>query len=916
MSKVKKPAEHTHTAPASQQRFPLNIVSFYQEKAPVKHNLQTQFAVINESHTTLQELLKSDSLSADGYTMILFQHALNLHFTDNAIKEIASGKLNNDVILFTSNDKNKLSEELISGYKNSEIKSPLVIISNQLLLEHPINLESKYDFLYSLEKVATSWTNVATDHADKTEIGKMSVVGRMKQSVSWYLGKNSFQKPWIWVFIICSLVALFAMPTLSRNAGISGDEFTQYEWADTAIIPYYTDGNKAALTDPKKLMYLYGSSFDTFTAVVARITGTDDVYRMRHFWNAIFGFFCFFFTSLIIKRLTGSYLWASIGLILLFFTPRLLGDAYNNPKDIPFALGYAMALYYALKYFATGGRKSNSHLIGLILGISLANSIRIGGLVLLPIVALIAGVEYIRSIGLPSFLRLKWTGFRKLLFQFSGIAIASYFLGILFWPFGIEDPFTNPFKALSEFTNFGATLRQLFEGKLYDSDLLPRYYLVKYIVITMPIVSLAGIAIFIAMALKSGKAIKAEVWYVVFAAVFPVAYIWIQKSNVYGGLRQILFVIPLLVAIAVTGFYLLQKAFSKQKWALAGIPAASLLLASPAVNHVVKNHPLEYIYFNELIGGVNGAYGYYEMDYYLSGLKQSSEWFLENVARKNPDKKYIVNSYGMDHVKYYCRNDKNVKVGFTRYDDRSEKTWDYTIFYNAYLDKERLLGGQYPPVGTVFTPTVDGKPMGLVIKRPSNEDFEGYQADRAGNFRLAIEKYKSYLNKDPKSNEVYFYLAGAYANVNNLDSAIWAAKKSLELYPEYSRSLFALNEFYMNKQDYDNAIKMIDKYLESRPKDSDAWMIKCQNLAQKGDLNSALEALHKAIEIMPQDARLYQLGAKIYQAQKDNLNLQQYYEASQIYTAKDMETQQKALTAIQGIYMSITGNELDLNKFK
>jgi hypothetical protein len=38
-----------------------------------------------------------------------------------------------------------------------------------------------------------------------------------------------------------------------------------------------------------------------------------------------------------------------------------------------------------------------------------------------------------------------------------------------------------------------------------------------------------------------------------------------------------------------------------------------------------------------VVGNTEGAYGQYEMDYYLAGLRQSSEWFLENVARKNPN---------------------------------------------------------------------------------------------------------------------------------------------------------------------------------------------------------------------------------------------------------------------------------------
>ena len=31
---------------------------------------------------------------------------------------------------------------------------------------------------------------------------------------------------------------------------------------------------------------------------------------------------------------------------------------------------------------------------------------------------------------------------------------------------------------------------------------------------------------------------------------------------------------------------------------------------------MLLNHPYEYIYYNQLVGGLNGAYGNYETDYY------------------------------------------------------------------------------------------------------------------------------------------------------------------------------------------------------------------------------------------------------------------------------------------------------------
>lgn len=47
---------------------------------------------------------------------------------------------------------------------------------------------------------------------------------------------------------------------------------------------------------------------------------------------------------------------------------------------------------------------------------------------------------------------------------------------------------------------------------------------------------------------------------------------------------------------------------------------------------MAKNHPNDYVYFNELVGGLHGAYGDYETDYYYNALKKGDGWFKKNVV--------------------------------------------------------------------------------------------------------------------------------------------------------------------------------------------------------------------------------------------------------------------------------------------
>jgi len=745
-----------------------------------------------------------------------------------------------------------------------------------------------------------------------------------------------------WLFIGIAALGLLHITSTSQKAGISGDEFIQHEYG-RVIANYHLNkigmgmpidtlalkGQKmntiakafpekgadiATLEDPDKLMHLYGSSFDTFNSLLIHWFDIENYMEFRHFWNAVFGWLIFVFTALIARRLTkGNWIWASIAFLLVYFTPRIFGEALNNPKDIPFALGYIMSLYYALKVYRNFPHFRTWDLVGLVFGIGLGISIRIGGLLFVGVTGVYMGLKFIESIGIKEFIGFKWKGLTNWISTFAGVALVAYLIGIYVWPYGWESPIDNPMKALSAFTDFQVSLRQLFDGVLYDSDNLPPYYLSKYILITLPIGILLGIGLWIISTTVKRKSFTNEEFLLFFAAVFPIFYIYSQGSSVYGGLRHILFTLPGFVLIGTLGYYKISKWLPKPN--TLG-PVLALLPAILPISFVLKNQNLSYMYFNETIGGIDGAYGNYELDYYLASLKPSSEYLAEEVLSKNPDKEFKIVSYGMDQVKYYLRNHPNAKVGFTRFDDRSEKSWDYSIFYNAYMDQHRLQNGYYPPIGTVYAPEVDGKAVGCVVKRPSLLDYEGIQAlIKENNNDKAIALLKSYSEIDSISSEVWFYLANAYANKNNDDSAIFYAQKSTHVFKENSRTLFLTYQIHMRNNRTKEAIATMETYIKSRPKDPDGYIMKGQAQLYAKEYYAAIETVQKAIPFNPFDERIYGIGAQCYQSLKDNANTQLWYKAAMLKQAKTQQEQGESIRNIQTIYQNATGEEMDLNKY-
>ena len=843
--------------------------------------------------------------------------------------------------------KNKRITESLLGITAADFQCKFLIINADCLVQIASELtqiKSMVELIFLCNKTTTlEQTLELQSQATPMKLLDM-MTQKWKIASTYYITSNKNLHRW--AFLVISLFSLIFMTQMSKTASISGDEFTQYTYSKL-IANYYLesigeaipiDTNElkgqrmptlakafptmgagvATIKDPDRVMHVYGSSFDTFTTILGYYLDVDDQMQFRHWWNSVFGFFCILFTALVVRRLTqGSWAFAWLSFLIMLLMPRFFGDAMNNPKDVPFALGYIMSLYYAIRMFQNWPQFRWNNALGLVLSTALGISVRIGGLLSVAFFIMYAGLKFIEHIGFKQFTSLKWKGFGALFIATIAIGLGSYLLGISPWPYGIDQPFTNPLEALKEFTNYSVSLRQLFEGKLYDSDMLPLYYLRKYLLITTPMAVMFGLGCFALLVYSNRKRFTNEIFLILFAAIFPIVYIYIQKSQVYGGIRQILFTLPCFVTIAVVGYQWFGDLLSRLNKKLQLLPTliALALLVMPT-KFILANHPVSYSYFNEIFGGTAKAYGEFEMDYYLASLRPSAEWFLKNVARKHPEKKYEVLTYGMDHVKYYCRNDKNVHVGYSRFDDRSSKDWDYCIFYNAYFDKSRLNSGEFPPKGTVYQQMVDGVPAGLVIERPSHDDFKGIKAiENDTAYAQAAILLENYLKIDPARSEVRFYLSSAYIGMGNIEKAILAVKEARKYYPEYSRACFAQFQYLMDVKRYDEAIEVVSQYLDSRPRDGEAYLMKAQAQMSKGDITSGLETLKVAVEVNPMDYRVYNLGAQAFQMMKDASNYNMWLQASTLGSASNQNDFQTAVQAVMMIYEEITGKPLDTKKY-
>jgi hypothetical protein len=386
--------------------------------------------------------------------------------------------------------------------------------------------------------------------------------------------KHFFEKnkknPWFWAFFTLITVTLFALPIMSKDAGNSGDEDGFQVPQGRNIVNYFkTNGEDTTCMSFQNLKY-YGSSPDVIAEYWNRTFKVEDISQTRHIFNSLYGWLALLFAGLT-AYLIGGWRAGVLTVLLLFFSPRFLGHSFNNSKDIPFAAAVMAAIYFMTLFFKQFPKVKIYTLILLTLFIAFAISVRIGGVLLYAYFGLFGLIFLIidyrknrvpgskvkstpspRRRGKFSILNSQ---FFKLLLYGLGVAIVSYFLGILLWPYALQSPIKNPLEAFGEMSNFAIGIRQLFEREIQWSDMLPWYYTPKFVLITIPIAVIAGLLLFFAFLWKDKKNYF-NYFIIFFTFFFPIFWIVYTNANVYGGWRHSLFAYPPMVVAAGLGFNL------------------------------------------------------------------------------------------------------------------------------------------------------------------------------------------------------------------------------------------------------------------------------------------------------------------------------------------------------------------------
>lgn len=715
------------------------------------------------------------------------------------------------------------------------------------------------------------------------------------------------------LFFGLTILTLFLLPALSFDYNVTWDEPEDQKYFEKVLNYFVTFGSDKSCLDMsvnihKHLIY-YGPFVNLLCAFIYKYLSPFGLYETRHIIIALFGFLAILFTALTAQRIAG---WrnAVIAFLFILLTPFFFGSSMNNQKDIPFAAFNIISFYFILRLMEQLPNPRFRTIFMLIIAIGITMSIRVAGLLMFAYLGLFMGlywIWYFRKEGAKAATKL----FGKFLKLGIVIFLFAYLIGIAFWPYAIQNPITGPFTALSQFEQFSLVhIWEIFEGAKYYIKEFPWHYIPKSILITTPLFVLSGLA-FVVLGYhwitKSVK--KSHLWMLIFITIFPVVYIIYKQSPVYSSWRHVYFIFPSMVVLASLGWSWILDLFKHKIIRIAIVVVFAALLIKPTF-WMIKNHPYQYVYYNELIGGVAGAYGYYETDYWCQSPREAIEWLIkkENLGSK---KVIVATNNEITSVIYPAKKfTDSIGVAWVRPQEWYQKKWDYAIFTTRTLPKKVMLEKNFPPKGTIHTIEVDGIPLAAIIKRENFDIAIGNKMIDAKNIDSATKCFINAVQYNPNEEEAYRGLGLVYLMKGELDKCEYNFKKAIELYPEnavahyflglaymrrsdlpkaesnlklaikykvnLSQAHSSLGDIYLQQQRYRDALRCYEKFLLYRGQTGFIYNQIGKAFIGLQNYDKAIENFSIAVKLEPNLAEAYHNMGYAYSMKGDNANAQRY----------------------------------------
>lgn len=426
-----------------------------------------------------------------------------------------------------------------------------------------------------------------------------------------------------------------------HDYGVPWDEVVQLDIAQSNF-NYIFKNDPDLLTDTDRY---YGAFFELPLWWLSFLLPRPERVYIRHL--LIYGIFLVgvWFFYLIGKRLFKKTAWGLLGAVMLVASPRIFSDAFYNSKDIPFMVAFILAIWASLKLIDALHRNNGWLSIGLVLithavSCAILISTRVAGVLIIPLSSLSFFPSKLGPLE-------RWKR-NLILFVIDLVLVAS--LTIFFWPILWHDPvheFINSFREMSKYPFYPLVL---YQGQYFEAQMLPWHYLPVWIGITTPILvlisALLGIFELVSRVVQAvifgirGKILSRTyslpdvlAWILVSGwLIGPIIAIYLFHSVLYDGWRQMFFIYPALVLMAIRGLYGVYAWMRRQTrhkiWGrLCYLLVLVVGLAEP-IGFMIRFHPYQNVYFNLFAGNPATLRQRFELDYWGLSYKQAIDYIL------------------------------------------------------------------------------------------------------------------------------------------------------------------------------------------------------------------------------------------------------------------------------------------------
>jgi hypothetical protein len=436
------------------------------------------------------------------------------------------------------------------------------------------------------------------------------------------------------VLLVLGAALVIGLATAADYA-LSTDEFNTDEYGPKALA-WYTSAfaDRSQFETVEEYLWMYGPWFQVLVAAVQSLELASPM-TVRHTMTFLFGL-AGLAAVVPIARLTVGR-WAGLtALTLCLLTGYLYGNLFFAPIDVPFLFAMSwstLAIVLMVRQEVPNWRLTLA--TGLVTGLAIAT--RTGGVITHAYLAggmCLCALETMLRHGRAGYGQLRQIALRTLL-----VIPIAWLTAIALWPWlQIGNPFTQFLEAYRHFDTLDTSFEFQNWGRLTFTDKVPAWYIPGQFLARLPEGFLAllslGMAVWIGAATswtrtalgalrRSGIAglrpVVAElaasraVLVVSVAAFVPIGVLSLQGSTLYDGVRHVLFVIPMLAIVAARGLTSLLPFLRRLPVVSVGLGVAH---TATVVVTLVILHPLEYIAMNGLVGGVAGAYGRFDLDYW------------------------------------------------------------------------------------------------------------------------------------------------------------------------------------------------------------------------------------------------------------------------------------------------------------